>query len=45
MHSTNDPKVWANSVGPDQTALRGAVGSGSTQFAIRSAPFRPNILW
>ena len=46
----NDPKfsdrqAWANSVDPDQTAPRGAVGSGSTLFAIPSAWFGPITLW
>ena len=31
--------LWANSVDPDWTAPRGAVQSGSTLFAIPSAPF------
>ena len=31
--------LWANSVDPDQTAPGGAVWSGSTLFAIPSAPF------
>ena len=40
----NDPKlsdrqVWANSVDPEQTAPDGTVRSGSTLFAILSAPF------
>ena len=42
----NSPKfwdrlVWANSADPDQTALRGAVGSVSTLFAILSTSFGP----
>ena len=43
----NDPKflVWVNSVDPDQTAPRGAIWSGSTLFAIPSAPFGCIILW
>ena len=40
----NDPKfsdryAWTNSADPDQIAPRGAVWSGSTLFAIPSAPF------
>ena len=40
----NDPKlsdrqVWANRVDPEQTAPKGTVWSGSTLFAILSAPF------
>ena len=46
----NDPKfsdryAWANSADPDQTAPRGAVGSGSTLFAIPSASFGLITLW
>ena len=32
-------QAWANSADPDQTAPRGAVWSGSTQFATPSASF------
>ena len=40
----NDPKfsdrqVWANSADPYQTALKGAVSSGSSLFAITFASF------
>ena len=46
----NDPKfldryAWANSADPDQTALRGAVWSGSTLFAILAASFGLITLW
>ena len=46
----NDPKfsdsyAWANSADPDQTALRGAVWSGSPLFAIPSASFGLITLW
>ena len=44
----NDPKfsdkqVWANSADPDPTAPRGAVGSGSSLFAIPFESFWRNI--
>ena len=41
----SDSQVWANSADPDQTAPRGAVWSGSTLFAISSAPFGLITLW
>ena len=46
----NGPKfshrqAWANGVDPDKTAPRGAVWSGSTLFAILSAPFGHITLW
>ena len=46
----NDPKfldryVWANSADPDQTALSGAVWSGTTLFAIPTVSFGLITLW
>ena len=47
---SNDPmfldrQIWANSADPDQTALRGAVWSGSSLLAIPSASFGHISLW
>ena len=33
-----DRQMWTNSIDPDHTALEGKVWSGSTMFAILSAP-------
>ena len=41
----SDRQVWADSVDPDQPAPRGAVWSGSTLFAIPSAPFGHITVW
>ena len=40
-----DRYAWANSADLGQTAPRGAVWSGSTQFAIPSASFELITLW